>query len=254
MTALVFATILLIWHHISVTSMLWLHQHYDHGTAVMIVASVFEYNIDVMITSLVLWSHQCYDHGISLWSRLRCYDYNIGVMATTLVLSSHQCCDDIGIVITTLVLWSHQFYYHDIDLVITAVLWRHLCYNHDVVVMITNSVLWSLHHRVLWSWSRSGELRTQKLKSHLVKTQSFNVLPLKPGIGQCIAIHATLTARDFFLAYFYPSGPFTCIFPETSRFLLCWLWLTHGSCVGLQNKIGHPAGGRFPCWMPAVYK
>ena len=32
--------------------------------------------------------------------------------------------------------------------------------------------------------SRSGELRTQKLKSHLVRTQSLNVLPLKPGVGQ----------------------------------------------------------------------
>ena len=32
-----------------------------------------------------------------------------------------------------------------------------------------------------------------------------------------------------------------------SRFFLCWLWLTHGSCVGPQNKIGHLAGGRFPC-------
>ena len=31
---------------------------------------------------------------------------------------------------------------------------------------------------------RSGELRTQKLKSHLVRIQSLNVLPLKPGVGQ----------------------------------------------------------------------
>ena len=61
---------------------------------------------------------------------------------------------------------------------------------------------------------RSRELRTQKLKSHLVRTQSLTVLALKPGVGQYIAIHATLTARDFFLAYFYPSGPFTCIFPK----------------------------------------
>ena len=36
--------------------------------------------------------------------------------------------------------------------------------------------------------------------------------PFKAGVGQCIAIHATLTARDFFLAYFYLSGPFTCIY------------------------------------------
>ena len=58
---------------------------------------------------------------------------------------------------------------------------------------------------------RSGELRTQKLKSHLVRTQSLNVLPLQPGVDPYIAMHATLTAEDFFLAYFYPSGPFTCI-------------------------------------------
>ncbi len=70
---------------------------------------------------------------------------------------------------------------------------------------------------------RSGELRTQKLKSHLVRTQSWNVLPFKPGVGQYIAIHATLTAREFFLAYFYPSSPFTCIFSKTSpNFFLCW--------------------------------
>ena len=69
---------------------------------------------------------------------------------------------------------------------------------------------------------RSGELRTQKLKSHLMKIQSLKVLPLKPGVGQYIAIHATLTARDSFLASFYPSGPFTCIFPRTPpEFFLC---------------------------------
>ena len=62
--------------------------------------------------------------------------------------------------------------------------------------------------------TRSGELRTQKLKTHLMRTQSLNALPFKPGVGQYIAIHATLTAGDFFLAYFYSSGPFTCIFPK----------------------------------------
>ena len=68
---------------------------------------------------------------------------------------------------------------------------------------------------------RSGELRTQKLKSHLVRTQCLNVLPLKVEVGQYIAIHATLTARDFFLAYFYPSGPFTCIGSKTSPNYSC---------------------------------
>ena len=40
-------------------------------------------------------------------------------------------------------------------------------------------------------------------------------------------MHAMPTARDFFRANFYPSGPFTFIFPKTSsKFFLCWLWLT----------------------------
>ena len=69
--------------------------------------------------------------------------------------------------------------------------------------------------------SRSGELGTQKCKSYLVRTRSFDVLSLKPGVGQYIAIHAMLTARDFFLAYFYPSGPLTCIFSKTSPDFSC---------------------------------
>ena len=43
-------------------------------------------------------------------------------------------------------------------------------------------------------------------------------------------------------------------FPNLSQVFLCWLWLTHGSCVDLQNKIGHPARDRFPCWVPTEYK
>ena len=70
---------------------------------------------------------------------------------------------------------------------------------------------------------RSGELRTQKLKSHLVRTRSLNVLPLKPGVGQYIAIHATLTAREFFFAYFYLPVHSPAFFPRTSpNFFLCW--------------------------------
>ena len=94
---------------------------------------------------------------------------------------------------------------------------------------------------------RSGELWTQKLKSHLVRTQNLNVLPLKPGVGQYIAMHATLTARELFLTYFYPSGPFTCIFSKTSPDFFPVLALANtGSCVGPQNRVGHPAECRFP--------
>ena len=103
--------------------------------------------------------------------------------------------------------------------------------------------------------SRSGELQTQKLKFCLVRSQSLNVLPLKSGVGQYIAIHATLTARDFFLTDFYPSGPFTCIFSQNlSQIFPALVVANTGSCVGPQNKIGHPAGIRFPCWVLAEYK
>ena len=55
----------------------------------------------------------------------------------------------------------------------------------------------------------------------------LNVLTLKPGVGQYITIHATLTARNLFPACFYPSGPFTCIlFKISPDFFLRWLWLT----------------------------
>ena len=82
-----------------------------------------------------------------------------------------------------------------------------------------------------------------------MKTQSLNVLPLKPGVGQYIAIHATLTARDVFLAYFYSSGIHLHFFQNLSLFILCWLWLTHGSCVGPQNTIVTllDAGSRVEC-------
>ena len=65
--------------------------------------------------------------------------------------------------------------------------------------------------------------------------------------------------------YAYCQGFLSCLFlnfrsihlhfyKTSPNFSLCRLWLTLGSCVGPQNKIGHPAGCRFPCWVPAEYK
>ena len=45
---------------------------------------------------------------------------------------------------------------------------------------------WKIHHVCCSScqlWRRSGDLQTPKLKSHLVRTQSLNILPFKPGVG-----------------------------------------------------------------------
>ena len=77
--------------------------------------------------------------------------------------------------------------------------------------------------------------------------RSLNVPPLKPGVGKKKkAIHAALTARDFFVAYFYPSGPFTSIFPKPLPIFPVLAMANTGPCVGPQNKIGHPTGCRFP--------
>ena len=65
--------------------------------------------------------------------------------------------------------------------------------------------------------------------------------------------------------YAYCQGVLPCLFlpfrsihlhffKNLSRFFLCWLRLRHGSCVGPQNKIGHPARGRFQCWVLVAYK
>ena len=95
--------------------------------------------------------------------------------------------------------------------------------------------------------SRSGELRTQKLKSHLVRTQSLNVLLLKPGVGRYIAMHATLTARDFFLISTLPVHSPAFFFQNRSRFLSVLAVVNTTSCVGPQNKTGHPSGCRILC-------
>ena len=77
-----------------------------------------------------------------------------------------------------------------------------------------------------------------------MRTWSLNVLPLKPGVGQYIAMHAMLTARDFFLANFYPPVHSPAYFPNPSRVFPVLAVANTGSCVGPQNEIGHPAHHR----------
>ena len=65
--------------------------------------------------------------------------------------------------------------------------------------------------------------------------------------------------------YAYCQGFLLCLFPpfqsthlhffqNFSRFFPVLAAANTGSCVGPQNKIGHPVGCRFPCWVPAEYK
>ena len=56
------------------------------------------------------------------------------------------------------------------------------------------------------------------------------------GFLSCLFLHF----RSIHLHFFSKTPP---------DFFLCWLWLTHGSCVGPQNKIGSllDAGSRVEC-------
>ena len=47
---------------------------------------------------------------------------------------------------------------------------------------------------------RSWELRTQKLKSHLMSIESWKVLPFRPGVGQCKYRHACVAYCQRFLS------------------------------------------------------
>ena len=82
----------------------------------------------------------------------------------------------------------------------------------------------------------------QKLKTNLFRTLRSKVLPLKPGVDQNIAMHASPTARDFFLANFYLSNALTfIIFQNLSHIFPVLDVANAGPCVGPQNEIGHPA-------------
>ena len=50
-----------------------------------------------------------------------------------------------------------------------------------------------------------------------MSTQGLKVLPLKPGVGEYITMHATLTARDFLLANFYRPVNSPAFFPNLSH-------------------------------------
>ena len=78
-----------------------------------------------------------------------------------------------------------------------------------------------------------------EIKVPLVENTELEGSPCKAW--EYIAIHATLTARDFFLANFYHFGPFTCIFSNLSRVFHALAVANTSSGAGPQNTIGHPA-------------
>ena len=61
--------------------------------------------------------------------------------------------------------------------------------------------------------------------------------------------------QGFLLCSFLPCRSIHLqFFQNLSQFFPVLVVANTGSCVGPQNKMGHPAGCRFPCWVPAEYK
>ena len=94
-----------------------------------------------------------------------------------------------------------------------------------------------------WGVTLVGVPRTQKLRSH--------VFSLKPGVGQNIAMHAFLTAKNVFLVLI-------STFPVHSASFSSQILFLPFDCVSFgpvfpQNKIDHAAhiyerASRFPWW------
>ena len=83
----------------------------------------------------------------------------------------------------------------------------------------------------------------------------FKRSPIKAWTRSSYSHTCYAYCQGFLPCLFLPFRSIHLHFSKTSPDFSCvWLWLTHGSCVDLQNKIGHPAGCRFPCWVPAEYE
>ena len=91
-----------------------------------------------------------------------------------------------------------------------------------------------LHASFLQWGAVDAEIKVPSDENTELKGSPFNAW------SRSIAMYAMPTAKDFFLANFYPSGPFTCIFSKTSPEFFVPVWAR-------RKKKGHPAGCGFPC-------
>ena len=128
---------------------------------------------------------------------------------------------------------------------------RHHCpyrLRHLTIGVVVNIIIFLISAPPPLPLPHSGELRTQKLKVPSGENKELKCSPFKTW-SRSVYNHTCYAYCQRFLPCLFL--PFRSIqlhfFQNLSRFVLCWLWLTHGSCVGPQNKIGHPAGCRFPC-------
>ena len=106
-------------------------------------------------------------------------------------------------------------------------------------------------HPFIPQWGAAdAEIKVPSGENTELKRSPFKVWSRSVYSHTCYAY-----CQGFLPCLFLPFGSIHLhFFLNLSRFFLCLLWLTHGSCAGPQNKIGHPSGCRFPCLVPAEYR
>ena len=92
----------------------------------------------------------------------------------------------------------------------------------------------------------SGELQTQKLRVPSDENTELKGSPFKDWSSQYIARHAMPGISSLLISTLPVRSP--AFFSKPLPSFSCVSW------VGPQNKIGHAAGCRFPCWVPAEYR
>ena len=109
----------------------------------------------------------------------------------------------------------------------------------------------SKHLYVIPRWGAAdAEIKVSSSENTELKRSPFKAW------GRSLYSHTCYASCQGFLPWLFL--PFWSIhlhfFQNLSRFFPVLAVANSGSCVGPQNKIGHHAGCKFPCWVPAECK
>ena len=112
---------------------------------------------------------------------------------------------------------------------------------HVLFIVVSNDKFLHMLYIVLSS-TRQWGIADAEIKEPSVENQELKGSPLKPGAGQNITMHDSATARDFCLkliSTFPVNSP--AFFPKPLLSFPVLAVANTSSCVGPQNKIGHPS-------------
>ena len=111
--------------------------------------------------------------------------------------------------------------------------------------------VWLLPSNLLPQWG----VADVEIKDPSVETTELKGSPFKTWSRSVYSHTCYAYCQGFLPCLFLPFRSIYLHFPKISPSFFPVLAVANtASCVGPQNKIGHPAGCRFLCWVPAEYK